>query len=341
MNALFSYFHGPEVGYVDHARELVTFLSSSPPSEGSVKKVRLSVPAENGNIYTLPLKVRIRTFRTVETGECVCQGEVVGGAEHLARLQKDVPAAACREPFLRGSRRLPHRIRVLGRSLPGFHAISVDFSPGGLQVEGLGTLAVGSALHLTLDFDTPGMEPVQCRARVSWCRQEGKEYRAGLAYMELPAAVRAALDHHLSFLESTCAFSGPQRVQLPPEPEPLPPTARPSPPPRSPEGTLESCRIDDREAILVLRSWRGPCYELRFPKPRVVRDQRGLAGSVFADALELEDSRTATAVRRRASSIPLEDPPPLTHYQLINDQGEVIFEVVCQGAAAQTRLGDP
>ncbi|MBI3927440.1 MAG: PilZ domain-containing protein [Armatimonadetes bacterium] len=278
-------FSGPQVSYLEHSGELVTFLSPASYPAGSVQRVQLKLPGCHGNA-SIGFSLRIRTSRPALNDRFVCLGQMMEGA---ARLGSVGPAAPVCDPFLRGSSRVPHRARVVCSQPHPFASFSVDCSAGGLQLEAQEELPIGAVLDLTLDLEPA----VERRARVVWCRTVASSCRAGLAFFE-PVALGLG-----------------QEV-----PGAVAPVA----------GVVEGFQVDE-DAHLWVRI-EGVVYSMRFSRPRLVRDERALVGREFADAVEVEPS---PLVGRFTG------PQPLTHYQLIGARGEVLLEVVCEGAVEQRR----
>jgi len=109
--------------------------------------------------------------------------------------------------FLRAGERVPYSARVLSRELPNFRAVTVDFSPGGLQLETEGPVEVGSVIHLTLDggYDTPGLT---VKARVAWSSAK----RAGVEFFFLEQPQRNAIDRIYASLTVGRALSVSDRL---------------------------------------------------------------------------------------------------------------------------------
>ncbi|MBI3927819.1 MAG: PilZ domain-containing protein [Armatimonadetes bacterium] len=76
--------------------------------------------------------------------------------------------APSRAPGVRRPGRLDCRIRVCSPELPGFQAMSVDFSTTGLQIEAQATMPLGQILPLNLHIDMADFPVLGARARVAW-----------------------------------------------------------------------------------------------------------------------------------------------------------------------------
>lgn len=292
-----------QVDYIEHDGCRLTFFASRDPGEGE-RRVRMG---------TQSLRVRVESTREAGGG-FVCHGAVQGEW----KLPEAVAGAE-----VRGARRIPCRIRVMGRELPAFRGMTVDFSVSGMQVELEGPVEVGQVLDVRLDFELPTLESVECCARVAWCRQEhARSYRAGMEFLNAADSTRVALKGFEGWL-----LDPSQRPRAPQAPPARPPA---EPPVRPPAGHLEGFVADETEVRLVVVHRQGGRHRLRFSRPRVVRDNRGMTGASYVDAVEFEASELIAAVWRRGP-IKLDDPPDLRHYQFLSQTDEVVFEIVCEG----------
>ena len=299
-----------EADFLAHHEGMLTFVTNVAP-----ESPQLRVELNTGNCRTVLSEVRIHRQRRTESGEFVCQAlwpgelqaaQVPKSSEHLQR-----------EP------RSGRRLRVLSAELPSFLALTHDISRSGLSLEVKGSLQVGAVLNLQVELDMPGQNPLGVKARVAWCR----EGRAGLAFVDLEPSTSELLQRYEQWMEGT--YLKPARV-----PAAQPPTEVAEvekeifEEPKPPAGHLQNLQADDDSVEVDLLRASGSRYRLTFPQSRLIRDQRGLYGSGFDDALEHHDSELAREVRR-AQPINLEESTKTYHYQFLNRAQKVVLEVVC------------
>lgn len=83
---------------------------------------------------------------------------------------------------------------------------------------------------------------------------------------------------------------------------------------------------------LILCWTRGEIFRVVFSDVLVFRDNRGVAGAAFYDALDLEESALLNA-GFKVQPVSLDQKRQLHHYQFLNRHDDVILEVVCAQSA--------
>lgn len=101
------------------------------------------------------------------------------------------PACRRRQPRVR------YPLRAISRTLPGYYALSVDVSAGGLQLTTRLPLDLGEELSLSLDFPDSDLL-VHCHVRVVWSRASLRGYTAGCEFIDPGEDMRKALHDFLS-----------------------------------------------------------------------------------------------------------------------------------------------
>lgn len=316
--------------YLGHLGSEVTFVSKSRPSYRDIK-VKLNVGGP-----PVEVEVRLNGVREAQKGKYVCRGTMLG---EPALPRRPVVPDSARE-FLRAAPRVPCRVRALSAELPSFKALSVDVSKHGIQLEVEGPLQPGEVLSLLLELDLPGQAPVPCRGKVAWCQKTERNYLVGMEFVELDPAVPQLLDEYALWMAGSglkpkkCLVGIERQADATPEPEA----------PKPPAGVLSALNVDEEKASIVV-SWSesaepglaGQCFKLTFPRPTVIRDNRGIEGFAFDDAVEYVSSALIRKVRLK-KPVPLGEHPELFHYQFLTRTSELIFEVVCAQSAEQQSL---
>jgi len=180
---------------------MVTFLCKGKKSPGSQVKVRFSLKGTKANKMDLAFKVvTSRPAQNKKLGH-ICVGyalvaqDSLNGIEDLLRSYAERP----QEVVGRRSPRLPVSLRVMGRELPGFGAVTVDISQHGVRLNCSGLVKVGLESNLTLESDMASVENMQMRARVIWSaepQEKGKGYLAGLEFVNLNSLQADALERY-------------------------------------------------------------------------------------------------------------------------------------------------
>lgn len=152
------------------------------------------------------VSVRFRPAAAREVpGGYLYTGLVAEGWQELAPGAREL--APEEQGFLRAGDRVPYSARVLSRDLPNYRAVTVDFSPGGLQLETEGPVEVGSLVQITLDggYETPGLT---VKARVAW----SSDRRVGLEFFFLEQPQRKAIDRIYASLTAGRTLSVSERL---------------------------------------------------------------------------------------------------------------------------------
>lgn len=303
-----------EADYLCLKNGMLTFVSAQPPTS---PKVRLELNTGEGR--RVLEEVRLRSQRRTESGEFVCQAHWPG---ELSAAR--VPESA---EHLRREPRSGRRLRVLSAELPSFLALTHDISRSGLSLDLKAPVKPGSELKLQIELDMPGQPPLEARARVAWCQGT----RAGLAFLNLNGDQVELLERYESWMNGT--YLKPAKTPLwnlsaekvaPEEPKP-------------PAGHLQNLRATEGLLEIELLRASGSRYALTFEEVRLLRDQRGLYGSGFDDAVEDHHSDLSREVRL-AQPINLEERISSYHYQFLNRAEKVVLEVVCLKPVASLKL---
>ena len=179
--------------YLSHKDNELTFVSRFRP-----RQQQLSLTLNIGDT-DIRVGVQLKQARESRTGDFICHGTVISGAESLSRPQ--VPESA--SSYVRSARRVGARLRALSPELPSFRALSVDLSSGGISLELEGPITVGDRLSFTLDLDLPDQKPVPLKCKVCWCRGEDRSYLAGLEFVELEPWVAPLLEQFQEWLSGS------------------------------------------------------------------------------------------------------------------------------------------
>jgi len=295
---LFDLFSGPVVELVDVKSSQVTFRSRKPLAPGRPVAVRLST----GNGRAVPVKVSVTASRPLGQG-FACSAYL----EEQVALPEFGPLAGG-DPFLRQTTRLDCRLRVLSPALPGFKAVTVDFSTGGLQVEAQGEVAVGRELPVRLEFDS--LPTLECSARVAWCgptpRRGGPGGRVllGLQFVHLTPDDRAILARFEEFLLNRDKTSILKR-------------SRNGNAAAAACGQVVSYSVEDGQATVLFRTRQGPTLRMRFSEYRGLSDRGRAAG------------RTIGALR----DVPADG---FTRYQFLDEREQVVLEVLASDCTSET-----
>lgn len=242
--------------------------------EGAEVNFRLRLP--DGRNHAL--KLAVESCRVVEGASYLVTGFAVSGADAL-----EVAAA---EPF-RENPRLDCHICVVSRDLPGYRAVTVDYSRGGVQIEVSGAVEPGASVLVRLEFGVDALPPLECRARVAWCAQRTRgSYRVGLQFVSLDARSQDILERFESILKKREHTSILHRLLFGDDhgQEPIPAHARkPAPPVQAITGTLHEgvvARYAMEPDALVLELSRpgGETAEYRFESPRGLSDHGATTG---------------------------------------------------------------
>jgi len=302
--------------YLAHDGNRLTFVSRFRPRQQALS---LTLNVGDGD---LRLEVQLQQARQTHQGDFICQGVVTEGAEQLSYPQ--VPQGA--ERYSRVFSRTNARLRALSPALPNFRALSIDVSQGGLKLETEDELTPGARIKMTLDLDIPDQEPVPLLCRVVWCQPTGKSYTVGLQFVDLEPWVPPLLKSFQAWLEGSGLRPRPYRQ--PPELEFPEPESSGESEPVPPAGSLSSVSFAQAQVELVLAWTRGEIFRVVFEEVLLFRDNRGLEGAAFHDALDLEESRLITEAMKIVP-VSLKKRRKIYHYQFLNKLDRPILEVLC------------
>ena len=295
---------------------MLTFVSRFRPRQQA-----LSLTLNVGD-SDLRLEVQLKQARETHQGDFICHGIITDGAEQLSYPQ--VPSAA--ERYSRVFPRTNARLRALSPALPNFRALSIDVSQGGLKLETEDKLTPGARIKMDLDLDIPDQEPVPLNCRVVWCQATGKTYTVGLQFIDLEPWIPPLLKSFQSWLEGSGLR--PRPYKQPPELEFPEPESAGEDEPVPPAGSLSSVSFAQAQVELVLAWTRGEIFRVIFDDVLVFRDNRGLEGAAFYDALDLEESRLITEAMK-VMPVSLSRKRKVFHYQFLNKLDRPILDVVC------------
>ena len=226
---------------------------------------------------------------------------------------------------------------MLNTNLPNFKALSVDLSLGGLKLETEDRLLPGSVIRMSLDLDIPEQEPVPLTCRVIWCQTQGKKFVVGLQFLELEPWIPPLLESFQSWLQGTGLkpkpFKPGQQLEFP-EPE-----ASGEEQPAPPAGSLSYVTFAQGQVELILAWTRGEIFKVTFSEVLSFRDDRGVEGAAFYDALDLEESSLMTAAMK-ILPVSLETKREVYHYRFLNRREASILEVVCRRPAEYQLLSE-
>lgn len=312
--------------YLSHEGNYLTFVSRFRPRQQALS---LTLNAGEGDIR---LEVQLKQARETRNGDFICQGEITQGAEFLSQPQ--VPTSV--QKYARTYPRTTARLRALSPTLPGFKALSMDLSQGGLKLETQDRMIPGTRIQMSLDLDLPDQTPVPLTCRVVWCQQTGKTYVVGLQFVDLEPWISPLLETFQAWLDGTGLKPKPY---TPPAELEFPEPAGSGEQEAVPAGSIANVCFGQAQVELTLSWTRGEVFHVIFQKVLVLRDNRGIEGAAFYDAVDLEDS-TLMVAARKVQPVSLEIKRELYHYQFLNRSEHVIFEIVCGEPAEHILLGE-
>ena len=308
--------------YLSHLGDQLTFVSRFRPRQQT-----LSLTLNVGD-SDLRMSVLLKQARQTHKGDFICQVEVLSGVEQLSFPQ--VPGGASQ--YARSSHRTAARLRALSPDLPNFRALSVDVSGGGLRLETEAALIPNTKLSLSLDLDIPDQAPIPLKCRVVWCKPTERTFEVGLQFLEVEPWVAPVLESFQSWLDGTGLKPKAYTPQKEPEFLETKPEEVPEEEPPPPAGEIPQARFQKNEVELILSWSRGEVFRVLFGQVLVFRDNRGLEGQTFHDALDLEESQLMTK-GFKVLPASLESKRELFHYQFLNHKERPIMEILCSKAA--------
>lgn len=171
---------GYKVELVEHSEEYTLVRADRAVSVGS--QIPVKVSGANGQ-RTPAVPMVVVSCRECEEGYLVTGRFLV---EHPDLSGLEIPTGLGGDPSMRASARVNCHLCVISRDLPGYRAITIDISEGGLQVEAPARVALGNSVLLRVEFDTEKLPAVEASATVAWCSKlERGRYRIGLKFKNL------------------------------------------------------------------------------------------------------------------------------------------------------------
>lgn len=298
----------PRIKVLEKKEDRVTFVSPRNLSAGRSHEVKL---ADSRRV-----KVLVESVRPLEKGYAIT-GKV--GEE------VETPTGQANDPFLRKDLRVDCAMRVLSPDLPGYRAVTVDFSHGGVQVETEGPLTTGRLLDLTLEFDNDQMASVRCRARVAWCAERSRaRYRVGLQFVNPSSEAEGLLARMEELLVNRDETSIQKRTLGSDSPASRPVAREETPISADLPGLLEAYCNRNQTLVTQVRQSSGT-LELTFPSCQTVRDYNSASQVRLQTLREFSGSDLCTSITRRTGQ------GGWRHYQFVDANGQVVMEVVSQG----------
>ncbi len=299
----------PTIKVLEKKEDRLTFVSPRNLSAGRSHEVKL---ADSRRV-----RVLVESVRPLERGYAVT-GKV---GEEVTML---TPTSA-KDAFVRKDSRVDCAMRVLSPDLPGYRAVTVDFSHGGVQVETEGPLATGRMLDLTLEYDNNEMASVRCQARVAWCAERSRaRYRVGLQFVNPSPEANGLLGRMEELLTTRDETSIHKRtigadamVQRSAAREETPVTAELP-------GVIDAYCNRNHNLVTQVRQSSG-MLELTFPSCQAVRDYNTASGVRLSSLREYSGSELCTSITRRTGQ------GGWRHYQFVDANGQIVMEVVSQG----------
>lgn len=186
---------GHRAELVDHNRELSLVKTERAMDVGSKVSLKLG-GLKNGKSLQMPMLVA--SCRELESGGYLVAGNFQGAELDLKQVQT---TSDVEDPFFRSAPRVSCHLCVLSRDLPGFRAMTVDLSEGGMQLEVSSKVEVGSSVLLRLEFDTEILPVIEASARVAWCSQQGRGlYRVGLQFNSISDSSKEIISRYRHIL---------------------------------------------------------------------------------------------------------------------------------------------
>ena len=172
---------GYKVELVEHCSEYTLVIADKAVKVGTQIPVKVS-GANGKRTPAIPMIV-------VSCRPCEHEGFLVTGrflVEHPDLTGFEIPSSMGCDSSLRSAHRVNCHLCVISKDLPGYRAMTIDLSEGGLQVEAPARVALGNSVLLRLEFDVEDLPPIQASATVAWCsRLESGQYRIGLQFKSL------------------------------------------------------------------------------------------------------------------------------------------------------------
>lgn len=192
---MLSKLFGYRVELIEHSSEYTLVKADTAVPVGTQIPVRVS--GVNGR-RTPSVPMVVVSCRESEHGGYLLAGKFLVDHPDLSGIE--LPPSV-NDSFARSAPRVSCHLCVLSRDLPGFRAMSVDISEGGLQVETPSEMGIGSLVLLRIEFDTDKLPSIQASATVAWCsQQERGKYRVGLQFTSIDARSREIIGSYRNLL---------------------------------------------------------------------------------------------------------------------------------------------
>jgi hypothetical protein len=205
---MFGLFAPETVTFLELSSGLLAFVSSKKRSVGHCK-VRLSIPdSPKPTHLDVPLYV-IHLRRNTRGSGYVCVGRVEldeAQTKALTVQVKSIPVQPGYEMLARRSLRYPAHLKVICRDLPGFMAVTVDISRGGVRLMTQGPVALAAQATMNIELDAGSVGPsLPITGNALWCvadpqRKGGKSCLTGFEFQDIDAASEAILSNYLKSL---------------------------------------------------------------------------------------------------------------------------------------------
>ncbi|MBI3924637.1 MAG: PilZ domain-containing protein [Armatimonadetes bacterium] len=189
---------GPVVELVDLQQNRLMFQTRQKLALGKTARVQLGL--REG---PLRLKVRVHGVRPLASAGFLYTGD----------CETRIPRPDGPGPFESAGVRRPGRqkcrIRICSPRLPGFQAMSSDFSTTGIQIEAQAALPMDQVIPVSLHIEMAGFPVIEARARVAWCHQQSRVcWRVGLEFLDITPSAQAHLAKFHRLLAARDQLSG-------------------------------------------------------------------------------------------------------------------------------------
>lgn len=205
---MFGLFAPETVTYLELTSGLLAFVTSKKRSAGQCK-VRLSVPSQpKPTLIDVPIYV-IHLRRNTRGSGYVCVGRVEldeARTKALTEHVRTIPVQPGFEMLARRNMRYPARLKVVCRELPGFQAVTVDISQGGVRLMTQGPVALAAHARLNIELDAGSVGPsLPITGNALWCMPDpqskgGKGCITGFEFIEVDASTESILTSYLKSL---------------------------------------------------------------------------------------------------------------------------------------------
>jgi hypothetical protein len=205
---MFGLFGPEKVTFLELCEGVIAFVSSSKRAGSS--KIRLMVP-DHPKPKSLDLPVYVfKTRRNTRGKGHVCVANIELDEPRLAKVAPlittiSVPPGL--ELLARRTHRLPTRLKVLCRELPGFSAVTADFGGHGVRLMTHGPVNEGTYSKLSIELDVGSMaSQLNVAATAVWCAPDpqskgGKGCYVGFAFTDVDDPTWEHINAYLKSLE--------------------------------------------------------------------------------------------------------------------------------------------